>query len=188
MAVDGLLGGASAMSPEEAQRLIAEVYGQSLRRAPEAAGMDYWGGLLSSGQITPDQFRANVTASNEAKAMSGVTPMSFGQQMVGQQPTTMTQYQARTPTFQNFSPADAYGSQFERSLAYQSALPSLLQPFNPAEMPQIYPQVALNPYRLDIRSIELPQWLKDAIAKGTPASTTEPVEKTTTRAPSSSGE
>lgn len=171
--VAGLLGGSTtAMSPEEAQRLIAEVYGQALRRAPEAAGMDYWGGLLSSGQITPEQFRANVMASNEARAMTGVTPMSFGQQMVGQQPMQMSQYQARTPTFQNFAPADAYGSQFERALAYQSALPSLLQPFNPAEMPTIYPQVAVNPYRLDIANIELPQWLKDAVARGKPAADT----------------
>lgn len=177
--IGGLLGGsASAMSEEEAQRLINEIYGSALRRPAEEAGMNYWSPLLTSGQITPDQFRANVMASNEAKAMSGVTPMSFGQQIIGQQPMQMTQYQARTPTFQNFAPADAYGSQFERALAYQSALPSLLQPFNPAEMPTIYPQVAVNPYRLDIRNIELPQWLKDAIAKGTPA--TDTVEKADT--------
>lgn len=173
----GLLGSIS-MSPDEAQALINQIYGSTLNRAPDAAGAEYWGGLLTSGQITPEQFKANVMASPEAKTVTGITPMSFGQQMVGNQPQTMTQYQSRTPTFQSFAPADAYGSQFERALAYQSALPSLLQPFNPAETPNIYPQVAVNPYRLDIRNIELPQWLKDAIARGTPA--TDTVEKADT--------
>lgn len=184
--VDGLLGGSSSsMSQEEAQRLIDQVYGRVLSRAPEAEGSSFWSDLLMSGRVTPDMFRTNVMSSPEAQArfatqagadnLAGITPVAFGQQPVNGAVRQIAQYGAQTPTYQNFAPADAYGSQFERSLAFQSALPSMTQQFGPADMPMMYPQsvgsMVSDPYRLDIRNIELPDWLKAAIAKGNPEAT-----------------
>lgn len=101
-------------------------------------------------------------------------PGGVGQQMPTSAqmpaPAQMPAYQPQMPTYQNFAPADAYGSQFERSLAFQSALPSMIPSFNASSLPPIYPQVAVDPYRLDIRNIELPDWLKAAIARGTDGS------------------
>jgi hypothetical protein len=167
---DGLLGNVTAgMSQEEADTLLKNLYQSVFMRAPDAAGAEYWSNLLTSGQQTPDQVRANLLASPEAQPSQKNLQVPFGSQIVNNQVQPIMQYEQRMPTYQNFAPADAYGSAFERSLAYQSALPSMLPAFNPAEMPNIYPNVALNPYRLDITNIQLPQWLKDAIAKGTPA-------------------
>lgn len=172
---DGLLGNVTAgMSQEEADNFLKNLYQTTFMRAPDTAGANYWSGLLTSGQQTPDQVRSNILASSEAQQPSQRNlQVPFGSQIVNNQVQPIMQYEQRMPTFQNFAPADAYGSAFERSLAYQSALPSMLPAFNPAEMPNIYPNVALNPYRLDIANIQLPQWLKDAIAKGTPAADTQ---------------
>lgn len=173
--VDGLLGGSSsAMSPEEAQRLIDQMYGRAFSRTPDAGGSNYWSDLLTSGGITPEMFRSSVMGSPEAQArfatqagadsLAGITPVAYGQQLINGAARQTSQFGPQTPTFQNFAPADAYGSAFERSLAYQSALPSLIQPFNPADMPTMYPQAAVDPYQLDIRNVGLPDWLKKAIA------------------------
>jgi hypothetical protein len=54
-------------------------------------------------------------------------------------------------------------AQFQQATQYQSALPGMVQPFNPADIPATYQQ-QLNPTpRLDISSTAIPGWLQTAI-------------------------
>lgn len=50
-----------------AETIVAEAYGDILGRAPDAGGLSYWSGLLSSGQLTQDELRRHLASSAESR-------------------------------------------------------------------------------------------------------------------------
>jgi hypothetical protein len=52
---------------------------------------------------------------------------------------------------------------FQQSLQYQAALPSMIQPFNPADIPRTFQQTLSPTPRLDISSTTIPAWLQASI-------------------------
>jgi hypothetical protein len=52
---------------------------------------------------------------------------------------------------------------FQQALQYQAALPGMIQPFNPADIPATYQQRLSPTQRLDISSTVLPGWLQQAV-------------------------
>ena len=162
----GLMGGTAApaatagMSADAARSFVSGLYGSSLYRQPDAAGLAYWSDLLTSGRATPAEVRQGILGSAEAQgASAGVRPVSFGSQAVGGNVYEMAQYDAPRnlpPSIQNA---------FQQSLQYQAALPYMIPQFNPADIPATYQQIAGPRQRLDISNIQLPEWLKAAAAK-----------------------
>jgi hypothetical protein len=55
-----------AQTSAEVNATIVAVYQDCLRRAPDQPGIDHWGPLLATGQVTSDQFRQSVCSSPEA--------------------------------------------------------------------------------------------------------------------------
>lgn len=55
-----------AQTSAEVNATIVAVYQDCLRRAPDQPGIDHWGPLLATGQVTADQFRQSVCSSPEA--------------------------------------------------------------------------------------------------------------------------
>jgi hypothetical protein len=71
-----------------------------------------------------------------------------------------------SPSLQGFlgsNPAAATLSPFQQQMQYQAALPSMIQPFNPADIPATYQQQLTPTPRLDISSTTIPGWLQTAI-------------------------
>lgn len=171
----GLLGGATnaGIPRDQGTRLITDLYRTTFDRAPDQAGLDYWLNLLTSGQQTWDEVRANILRSNEAgtaqsqNAQAGIRQVPFGSQNVGGIVYPMTQMPsaASMPSFSQFSSPDASLNAFQQSLAYQAALPSMVPTFNPANIPATYQQIAAPRQRLDIANVRIPDWLRMAAAK-----------------------
>jgi hypothetical protein len=166
-------GGGRGMSYADAVALINSGYRSIFDRAPDQAGLDYWANLLTSGQQTWDQVLANIRRSAEAQtaqsqnAQAGIRQVPFGSQPVGGIVYPMTQMPsaASIPSFQQFSDPNAVANAFQQSLAYQAALPSMIQPFNPANIPATYQQIAAPRQRLDIANVQIPDWLRMAAAR-----------------------
>jgi hypothetical protein len=110
----------------------------------------------------------------------GIAEVPFGSQIIGGQVRPMAQYgqpaaQAGaapagtgmgSPSLQGFlanNPSAAGLTPFQQSLQYQAALPSMIQPFNPAATPATYQQQLTPTPRLDISSTAIPSWLQTAI-------------------------
>ena len=55
--------------PAQAQNFVTTVYGNLLNRAPDAAGLAFWTGLLSSGKISPSNFVLDVLQSINSSAL-----------------------------------------------------------------------------------------------------------------------
>jgi len=173
--VGGLLGGGTnaGIPRDQGTRLITDLYRTTFDRAPDQAGLDYWLNLLTSGQQTWDEVRANILRSNEAgtaqsqNAQAGIRQVPFGSQNVGGIVYPMTQMPsaASMPSFSQFSSPDAARNAFQQSLAYQAALPSMVPAFNPADIPPTYQQIAAPRQRLDIANVQIPDWLRIAAAK-----------------------
>jgi hypothetical protein len=53
--------------------LLNQTYNDTLGRAPDQGGMDYWSNLLSTGQVTPDQLASLFAASPEGLQYSSGT-------------------------------------------------------------------------------------------------------------------
>ena len=54
-------------------------------------------------------------------------------------------------------------AQFQQSMQYQAALPGMVQPFNPADIPKTFQQVISPGPRLDMNQTVIPGWLQTAI-------------------------
>ena len=54
-------------------------------------------------------------------------------------------------------------AQFQQATQYQSALPGMVQPFNPADIPKTFQQTLTPGPRLDISTTTIPGWLQTAI-------------------------
>jgi hypothetical protein len=174
----GLLGGTQAaanqgMPYDDAVSRITSFYRSMFDRVPDAAGLKYWADLLTSGQQTWDEVSANIRRSAEAQtsqsqnAQAGIRQVPFGSQPVGGilYQTTQMPSAASIPSFQQFSDPNAVANAFQQSLAYQAALPSMIQPFNPANIPATYQQIAAPRQRLDIANVQIPDWLRMAAAR-----------------------
>lgn len=174
----GLLGGTQAasnrgMSRAEAVSLVQNAYQNILGRPAEQAGVDYWADFLTNGTQTWDQVLANIRRSAEAgtpqaqNAQAGIRQVPFGSQPVGGilYQTSQMPSAAAMPSFQQFTNPNAVADAFQQSLAYQGALPSMIQPFNPANIPATYQQIAQPRQRLDITNVQIPDWLRMAAAK-----------------------
>lgn len=55
-------------------------------------------------------------------------------------------------------------AQFQQQMQYQTALPGMVQPFNPADIPKTFQQVISPGPRLDINQTVIPGWLQTAIS------------------------
>ena len=55
-------------------------------------------------------------------------------------------------------------AQFQQQMQYQSALPGMVQPFNPADIPKTFQQVISPGPRLDMNQTVIPGWLQTAIS------------------------
>ena len=177
-ATGGILGGTQAaankgMPYDDAVSRITSFYRSMFDRAPDAAGLKYWADLLTSGNQTWDEVSANIRRSVEAQtpqsqnAQAGIRQVPFGSQPVGGilYQTTQMPSAASIPSFQQFADPNAVANAFQQSLAYQSALPSLIPQFNPANIPSTYQQIAQPRQRLDIANVQVPDWLRIAAAK-----------------------
>lgn len=172
----GLLGNGSAavgMNRNQADQLLTDLYRNTFDRAPDQAGLDYWANLLTSGQQTWDQVRANILRSSESQtpgsqaAQAGIRQVQFGQQPIMGQVRDVAQYNAA----RNIPPSiqDA----FQQSLQYQASLPWMIPQFNPADIPATYQQIAQPRQRLDISNVAIPDWLRIAAAKSEKQADTE---------------
>ena len=156
------------------------LYQQAFGRDIDASGLAYYGKMLAEG--TPiSTIVASLRASDEFKTpaaqtvQKGIKTVPFGSQLMEGQVKQMAQYgqpaaQAGTgmgsPSLQGFlanNPSAAGLTPFQQSLQYQAALPSMIQPFNPADIPATYQQQLTPTPRLDISSTAIPSWLQTAI-------------------------
>lgn len=177
-ATGGLLGGTQAAANkgipyEDAVSKIKNAYRNVFDREAEQAGIDYWAKFLVDGTQTWDEVYANILRSAEAQTpqsqnvQAGIRQVPFGSQPVGGilYQTTQMPSAASIPSFQQFANPNATANAFQQSLAYQAALPSMIQPFNPADIPATYQQIAAPRQRLDISNVQIPDWLRIAAAK-----------------------
>jgi len=149
----------AGMSADAARSYVSGLYTNDLKRQADAAGLDYWANLLTSGRATPAEVRAGIMGSPEAQGVqAGVRQVPFGSQAVGGNVYQVSQMpsMAQMPSIQNA---------FQQALQYQAALPYMIPQFNPAEIPPTYQQIAGPRQRLDISNIQMPQWLIDAAKK-----------------------
>lgn len=184
----------AGMAADAARSYVSGLYTNDLKRQADAAGLDYWTNLLTSGRATPAEVRAGIMGSPEAQGVqAGVRQVPFGSQAVGGNVYQVSQMpaMAQMPSIQNA---------FQQSLQYQAALPYMIPQFNPAEIPPTYQQIAGPRQRLDIANIQMPQWLIDAAARdeartdklveaeaGSAAKTTTPAERVSSVTPVTPG-
>jgi len=156
--------------------LFQKVFG----RAADPTGLAYWGNLLAQGTSAAD-VEAGLRASAEGQSpatqqfQQGIRTVPFGSQLMGGNVQQMAQYAQPAaqagpamgaPSLQGFlgsNPAAAAMTPFQQSLQYQAALPSMIQPFNPADIPRTFQQTLSPTPRLDISSTTIPSWLQTAI-------------------------
>jgi hypothetical protein len=168
--------GAAADNSSQVNALFQKVFG----RAADPEGLAYWGNLLAQGTSLAD-IEAGLRGSAEFQApaaqqfQQGIRTVPFGSQLMGGNVQQMAQYAQPAaqagpamgaPSLQGFlgsNPAAAALSPFQQSLQYQAALPSMIQPFNPADIPATYQQTLSPTPRLDISSTTIPAWLQASI-------------------------
>jgi hypothetical protein len=156
--------------------LFQKVFG----RAADPTGLAYWGNLLAQGTSAAD-VEAGLRASAEGQSpatqqfQQGIRTVPFGSQLMGGNVQQMAQYAQPAaqagpamgaPSLQGFlgsNPAAAAMTPFQQSLQYQAALPSMIQPFNPADIPRTFQQTLSPTPRLDISSTTIPAWLQASI-------------------------
>jgi hypothetical protein len=156
--------------------LFQKVFG----RAADPTGLAYWGNLLAQGTSAAD-VEAGLRASAEGQSpatqqfQTGIRTVPFGSQLMGGNVQQMAQYAQPAaqagpamgaPSLQGFlgsNPAAAAMTPFQQQMQYQAALPSMIQPFNPADIPATYQQTLSPTPRLDISSTTIPSWLQTAI-------------------------
>lgn len=168
--------GANTDYTSQLNSLYQKVFG----RNADASGLAYYSNLLAQG--TPiSTIEATMRGSPEFQTpgvqtfQKGIRAVPFGSQLMEGQVKQVAQYgqpaaQAGTgmgsPSLQGFlgnNPAASGLSPFQQQMQYQAALPSMIQPFNPADIPATYQQQLTPTPRLDISSTAIPSWLQTAI-------------------------
>jgi hypothetical protein len=164
---------------------LNSLYQKVFGRNADASGLAYYSNLLAQG--TPiSTIEATMRGSPEFQTpgvqtfQKGIRTVPFGSQLMEGQVKQMAQYgqpaaqagaaQAGatmgSPSLQGFlgsNPAASTLSPFQQQMQYQAALPSMIQPFNPADIPATYQQQLTPTPRLDISSTAIPGWLQEAI-------------------------
>jgi hypothetical protein len=165
--------------------VLNPIYREVFGRDVDASGLKFYGDWLAQGKTAAD-IKASLRGSAEFQSpgvqtfQKGIKTVPFGSQLMEGQVKQVAQYgqpaaqagaaQAGatmgSPSLQGFlgsNPAASTLSPFQQQMQYQAALPSMIQPFNPADIPATYQQ-QLNPTpRLDISSTTIPGWLQTAI-------------------------
>ena len=159
---------------------INSIFRTVLGRDVDPTGAKYWGDLLASGTPIAD-ITAGIRASAEGQTPAvqnfqrGTRTVPFGSQLIGQNVQQVAQYAQPAaqagpamgpPSLQSFlagTPGAANLSPFQQSLQYQAALPGMIQPFNPADIPATSQQTLSPRPRLDISQTTIPSWLQSAI-------------------------
>jgi len=160
----------------EVNALFQKVFG----RDADPTGLAYWSNVFNQGASAAD-VEAGLRGSAEGQSPTtqnfqrGVRTVPFGSQLIGQNVQQVAQYAQPAaqagpamgpPSLQSFlagTPGAANLSPFQQSLQYQAALPGMIQPFNPADIPATYQQTLSPRPRLDISQTTIPSWLQTAI-------------------------
>ena len=169
-------GGTNTDNYNTINSIFRTVFGRDV----DPTGAKYWGDLLASGTSIAD-ITAGLRASAEFQTPTvqnfqrGIRTVPFGSQLIGQNVQQVAQYAQPAaqagpamgpPSLQSFlagTPGAANLSPFQQSLQYQAALPGMIQPFNPADIPATYQQTLSPRPRLDISQTTIPSWLQSAI-------------------------
>ena len=159
---------------------INSIFRTVLGRDVDPAGAKYWGDLLARGTSIAD-ITAGIRGSSEFQTpvvqqfQKGIRTVPFGSQLMGGNVQQMAQYAQPAaqagpamgaPSLQGFlgsNPAAAAMTPFQQQMQYQAALPSMIQPFNPADIPRTFQQTLSPTPRLDISSTTIPAWLQASI-------------------------
>ncbi|CAB4146586.1 Domain of unknown function DUF4214 [uncultured Caudovirales phage] len=167
-------------APVDQTARVNALYQKVFGRGSDPGGLAYWSNRFNQG-ATDAEVEAAFRASPEFQSpgvqtfQKGIRTVPFGSQLMEGQVKQMAQYgqpaaQAGTgmgsPSLQGFlanNPSAAGLTPFQQSLQYQAALPSMIQPFNPADIPATYQQQLTPTPRLDISSTAIPGWLQTAI-------------------------
>jgi hypothetical protein len=167
--------------------IVNSIFQAAFGRDADPTGLKYWGDLLASGTSVAD-VTAGVRGSAEFQTpavqqfqqgvqqfQKGIRTVPFGSQLMGGNVQQMAQYAQPAaqagpamgaPSLQGFlgsNPAAAAMTPFQQQMQYQAALPSMIQPFNPADIPATYQQTLSPTPRLDISSTTIPAWLQASI-------------------------
>lgn len=159
---------------------LNSLYQRVFGRDVDASGLAYYSNLLAQG--TPlSTIEATMRGSPEFQSptaqtfQKGIKTVPFGSQLMEGQVKQMAQYGQPaapagtgmgSPSLQGFlanNPSAAGLTPFQQQMQYQAALPSMIQPFNPADIPATYQQQLTPTPRLDISSTAIPGWLQEAI-------------------------
>lgn len=156
------------------------IYQRVFGRDVDPTGLSYYGNLLAQG-TSPADIEASLRGSSEFQTPTvqnfqrGTRTVPFGSQLIGQNVQQVAQYTQPAaqagpamgpPSLQSFlagTPGAANLSPFQQSLQYQAALPGMIQPFNPANIPATYQQTLSPRPRLDISQTTIPSWLQASI-------------------------
>jgi len=169
-------GGTNTDNYNTINSIFRTVFGRDV----DPTGAKYWGDLLASGTSIAD-ITAGIRGSDEFQTpgvqqfQKGIRTVPFGSQLVNGQSQQLAQYaqpaaQAGAamgaPSLQGFlnsNPAAAAMTPFQQQMQYQTALPGMVQPFNPADIPRTFQQTLTPGPRLDISRTTVPGWLQTAI-------------------------
>lgn len=175
----GLLSGANTDFTQYTGQLNS-IYQKVFGRDADPTGLSYYGNLLAQG-TSPADIEASLRGSAEFQAppaqqfQRGIQTVPFGSQVIDGRVQQMAQYAQPAaqagpamgaPSLQGFlasNPAAAAMTPFQQSLQYQAALPSMIQPFDPASIPSTFQQTLSPGMRLDISQTEIPSWLQASI-------------------------
>lgn len=178
--VGGTTAGGTTKSATDYYGVVNSIFQNEFGRDVDPTGAKYWGDLLASGTSVAD-VTAGIRGSAEGQSPAvqnfqrGVRTVPFGSQLIGQNVQQVAQYAQPAaqagpamgpPSLQSFlagTPGAANLSPFQQSLQYQAALPGMIQPFNPADIPATYQQTLTPRPRLDISQTTIPSWLQSAI-------------------------
>ena len=178
--VGGTTAGGTTKSATDYYGVVNSIFQNAFGRDVDPTGAKYWGDLLASGTSVAD-VTAGIRGSAEGQSPAvqnfqrGVRTVPFGSQLIGQNVQQVAQYAQPAaqagpamgpPSLQSFlagTPGAANLSPFQQSLQYQAALPGMIQPFNPADIPATYQQTLSPRPRLDISQTTIPSWLQTAI-------------------------
>lgn len=159
---------------------LNSIYQKVFGRDVDPTGLSYYGNLLAQG-TSPADIEASLRGSSEFQTPTvqnfqrGVRTVPFGSQLIGQNVQQVAQYAQPAaqagpamgaPSLQGFlgsNPAAAAMTPFQQQMQYQAALPGMIQPFNPANIPATYQQTLSPRPRLDISQTTIPSWLQTAI-------------------------
>jgi len=178
--VGGTTAGGTTRSATDYSGQVNALFQKVFGRDADPEGMAYWSNVFAQGGSAAD-IEAGLRGSAEGQSPAtqnfqrGVRTVPFGSQLIGQNVQQVAQYAQPAaqagpamgpPSLQSFlagTPGAANLSPFQQSLQYQAALPGMIQPFNPADIPATYQQTLSPRPRLDISQTTIPSWLQSAI-------------------------